>query len=198
RSRIEQLPRDLPPERLCFVHRTAGSRSTSANAFRAVNGKNARVENQFPALESSPSTQRKPATPLQIRQYCSFCRNCERSQAINQFFHEGQFVFTRCKEFHSQRALSNSGQHNFRRQNFGDAARGIQPVESCLSKHHGIDLTVRNFSETRVHISSYFDNFKIVSKLTKLRCSPQAAGSNASALSQFVQRFSVLRNKRVS
>src|ERR1700746_1434557 len=95
RSRCKQFLCDFAAERLSFFLRTAGSRSASANAFRTIGRKDARVENQFRALESPPGTERKPATALQVRQYRSFCGHRERCCAIHPFLHKGEFVCAR-------------------------------------------------------------------------------------------------------
>src|SRR5580704_1342462 len=198
RSRIKQFLRDFAPERLGFALRTAGSISASANAFRAVGRQDARVENEFGALESSPGTERKPATALQICHYRSFCGNRQRCCAINQFLYEGEFIFARCKEFKPQRALPNSRKHNFWRKNFGNAVGGVQSVEARFREDHRIHFAVGNFSKARIHIASHFDDLKIAPKLTKLRCTPQAAGSDARALLQFIQRLAVLRYQSIA
>src|SRR5579862_663288 len=198
RSGIEQFRCDCASERLGVLFRGAASRPAPANAFPAIGRQDARVEEQFTTFESSPGAERKPATALQIPQHRSLCGNRERCRAINQFLHEREFVRARGEKFQSERTLPHSREHNFGWKNFGDAVGGIQPVESCFREYHRIHFAARNFPEARIHVAAHFDYLKIISKLAKLRCAPQAAGSDASALRQFIQRVTVLGNERIA
>src|ERR1700722_18890014 len=198
RSRIEQFLCDFATERLGFLFRTAASRSASTNAFPAIRRQDARVENELTAFESAPRAQRQPAAALQIGQHRSLCGNRERCCAINQFLDERKFIFARRKEFKPQRALTNSGKHNFRRENFGNAVGGVQPVEARFHEDHRPHLDGRTFAKARIHIASDFDDFKIASELAKLRCTPQAARTDTSALWKFVERLTVLRDERIA
>ncbi len=100
--------------------------------------------------------------------------------------------------FDADGALADGGQERVGRENFGDAMRGAEAVESGFGEHDGVVFAAFDFAEAGVDVAAEIANVEIGAKMKKLRAAAEATSADAGAFAKSGEIRAVVGDEAVA
>ena len=168
-------------ERARLIERRGGA---LLDVLRAVGAADAGFEDEFVAFDARPGAEGNLAAAFERGEQRAFGDDGAARFGVVELFERGGSLGVVGAAFDADGALADGGQENFGREDFGDAMRQAEAIESGFGEHDGVVFTAFDFAEARVHVAAEVANVEIGAKMKELRATAETAGADASAFAK--------------